>query len=550
MTNGKDGRRVLVIGLDGGSFNVLDPLMQQGIMPNLQSIAQEGVRGTLKSTIPPVTGPAWVSFLTGKNPGKHGVFDFVKRAPGGPGREIVTVSDIKGHTLWTLLGHYGRKSGLLNVPVTYPPPAVDGFVVPGLLTPGKDPGFTYPSSVASELENLVDDYMIDVKWQHYDDGEEERLLTDLVTATQQKKEAALHLFRKFPWDLGVVVFEGPDRLQHALWSYFRPPDSASDSPRAKMIHEGIVDFYRALDSAIGDVKALADEKTTLIVMSDHGFGSLDSRFYINRWLKLRGWLTLKSGRGTAVRAKSVARWLIRRTGFTQKRFSEIKRKRMDRKNVYGFLHEIEWLRTRAYAASNTEQGIYLNVAGREPHGVISPGQEYLETREKLLDELRELKHPETGEPMVTELYKREDIYEGPFRELAPDIVFVLNDGSCLANVRLRNHLYEKMGDALGAGTHRYSGILMARGPDIRTGSEIDGASIIDVAPTILYLLGVPIPEDMDGGPLKNLFAGNRFEQEPPSFVEPPPLSQGSEAVLTDEEAEKVKDQLRGLGYLG
>lgn len=549
MARDEDRRRVLVIGLDGGSFNLLDPLMEQGVMPNLAQLVEAGVRGELASTIPPVTGPAWVSFLTGKNPAKHGVFDFVKRTSAGPGRQVVNCTDIKGHTLWTLLNHHHLRLGLLNVPVTYPPPTVDGFVIPGLLTPGKDSGFAYPRNVEKELNDLIDDYMIDVKWQHYRGGEEERLLEDLITSTNQKKKAALHFFKQDAWDLAAIVFEGPDRLQHALW-HFAKPAARPDSVWSRTIRDGILDFYRALDAALGEVQSLADENTAIVVMSDHGFGSFDWRFYINRWLELEGWLRVRSGQGASEKLKNVVRWLVRRTRYTEKRFSELKRRRVDRQNMYGFLHQIDWSQTKAYGASNTEQGIYLNVAGREPHGVVQPGGEYERMREQIMAQLRELKHPETTQPIVTALYKREEIYDGPFLESAPDIVFVLSEGSCLANVRLRRGLFERVDEALGTGTHRHSGIFVASGPMLKSQSTIDGARIIDVAPTILYLLGLPIPNDMDGSPLRDLFIEEHLSRNPPSFSEPPPLAKTSESALTDDEAEKVKDQLRGLGYLG
>jgi len=224
MAKEKCRHRVLLIGLDGASFSVLRPWMEAGILPHMQQIAVKGGIGELYSTIPPVTGPAWASFMTGMSPGKHGIYDFVRPLKDRVGMEIVSYRHIGAETIFSILSRYGRKVGVVNMPLTYPVPQVDGFVISGMLTPKSATDYFYPLELAEELEKAGVDYVPDVWWQRYEEHEAEKFLQRLIYCTEQRIKTVKFLSGHFGWDLLAVVFVGTDRIQHALWSYIFPDE--------------------------------------------------------------------------------------------------------------------------------------------------------------------------------------------------------------------------------------------------------------------------------------------------------------------------------------
>jgi predicted AlkP superfamily phosphohydrolase/phosphomutase len=292
-------------------------------------------------------------------------------------------------------------------------------------------------------------------------------------------------------------------------------------------------------------------------MSDHGFGPLTGLFHVNTFLASRGYLTFdrqKLGRLREMekRRGRLKRWIRRADALDLwGRLAPKMLRGPKRLKNYAFLNCVDWSRTRAYAFSNTEQGIHINVRGARPFGIVNPGTEHIRVREEVAAALREVKCPHTDEPLATEIRFREEIYEGPCKDDAADILFALRGGEYVADVQPTDSLFTDPVWHTGSGTHRPDGILLARGPGVRRGCELAGAGLADLAPTILYALGLPVPEDMDGRVLGAMFTETSFSRREIRFEKPLP-SPGRGPRGTDfsaEDSADLENRLRDLGYL-
>lgn len=550
---GNTVRKQIVIGLDGATFDVLDRYMDGGDMPNLKKMCSGGARGELRSSIPPVTGPSWVSFLTGKNPGKHGIFDFVRAGKGEIKRHPVNFRHIRSKTVLALANEAGKKVGIVNMPLTYPPPEIDGFVITGLLTPGDVDNVCHPAGLMNEVKEKTGPYVMDIFWQFY--GEDaERFLDDMLKCTEQRIKAFEYLMKEKEWDLFIGVFIGSDRIQHYLWKYIHPENPSSLTEKEKVLVSKIRAYYRMVDGFMGSVMEEYGD-SNVIMVSDHGFGPLIKKIYVNQWLKEKGFLSMSEGkrklhllaRGGILKLKKVLRKLDKyRLRDKLLPFA----RRGGRIVAYDFLQVIDWEKTQAYSASNTEQGIYLNLKGREPGGIIEPGEHYEKMRGELIEALKGLRDPGTGEAVITHIYKKEELYTGPYLEDSPDIIFFAKGGAYLADVQLKGHVFEDANWVTGWGTHRMEGIFIGAGPDIKPGTALNGSEIIDLAPTMLRLMGIPIPKDMDGKVLDILDErfkashGVAYSDESGAVVDG-----GADAILSEDDENEVAKKLKGLGYL-
>jgi predicted AlkP superfamily phosphohydrolase/phosphomutase len=546
--------RVLVIGLDGGTFALLDGWMARGLMPNLQRMTGAGSRAVLRSVMPPVTAPAWTSFATGVRPGKHGVFDFAKRQPDSPARRVISSRDVRAPTLWDILADAGLRVGLINVPVTYPLSDRTSFGISDMLTPSTEVQFTNPPSLYEELRPQLGEYIIDAPPNHLQGRKAiAPFLEALEKCTRQRAKYTAHLLRTREWDFSMVVFVGTDRLQHVLWDTlsgdFKLYPATAELQQYK---ERAERFVSLLDGSIGDIVAACPEETDVFFVSDHGFGPLLRKFRVNKWLAQQGLLTPSRRRGRLGRLVASADVLRLRH-----RIARLLA-RGKRSGARPFWRWINWTRTRAYTSSITEMGIYVNLKGREPNGIVAPGDEYEQVRDAILEGLRSLRHPETGQPLLTMAGRREELFEGPHIDDAPDVVYTLEDGACTVDLRLEGPLFERATWRAGTGMHRFDGILIACGPNIQRGKRLPEAEIIDVAPTVLELFRIPIPSDMEGRVVHGLLtqaarraaAESEKEGKQPSPDEDRPgPGRPDDSPYSEEEARQVEERLEGLGYL-
>jgi predicted AlkP superfamily phosphohydrolase/phosphomutase len=542
-----DGGRVLLLGLDGATFTLLDKWIERGLMPNLRRLVTEGTRATLRSVIPPVTGPAWVSFSTGVHPGKHGIFDFRKRVPDRPERQLISALDVQAPTLWEMLAEAGLPVGLINLPVTYPPSDLTSFHLTDMLTPRSAASFCHPPSLYEELRPTLGEYIIDVP-EGIVKGPRgmERYLEALGECTRQRTRYAEHLLRTRPWKVATVVYVGPDRIQHPLWDVLTEEYAifrrTAETLRVKELAERYVTL---LDECVGRVVAAVPADTDVLVVSDHGFGRLRRRLKINQWLARHKLLVPSRRRGRVGRllvAADVLR-LRQRLGVMLVRL----RGKVPADWQRPFWRWINWSKTRAYAPSVTEMGAYVNLQGREVYGSVPPEQ-YEQVRDEIIACLRELRDPATGKPMLTIAARREEVFRGEHSEQAPDVVFLLQDGECTMDVRLEGPLFEPASWSAWTGMHRFEGILIARGPRIRAGAPLAQVGIVDIAPTVLRLCGLAAPSHMDGRSLTELLTEEVLE--PTQVVKESVVSRpAADDLYSEEETREVEARLRDLGYL-
>lgn len=547
-------RKVIVLGLDGATFDVLLPRVERGEMPHLAALLESGVWGTLRSTTPPFSAQAWASMVTGQNQAKHGVVDFWVRTPDHSHRSFVTSQSIRSETLWHMAGRHGRKVGIVNVPVTYPPAPVNGYLVSGLLTPPGRVDFAYPAALREEILAKVPGYVPDP----FDPlGASKRQILELETWMQKHEEICRYLLDRYPAGLHFSVVQALDHIQHLFWDEI--VREAGQGRFAPLVDR----CYRMVDDIIGHRRGLVREGTTLFLVSDHGFGAARKWFHVNRFLVERGLLALGQARSGGV-TKSLARAgltpqnvraLVRRLDVLgmRRRMGRLARVTLGRRIESALAAPVDWSRTQAIAGSPATEGIYVNLRGREPEGIVEPGQAYEVLRDRLIAELLALKDPETSGAVLCGAYRREELYEGPFLDQLPDVVFDFGDGRYLAsNAPAATQVLEPLPEGFLQGRHRSNGLFVAAGPDIHRSGDgrVEGMRILDIAPTALYALDLPIPEEMDGRVALEIFGPTyrqdhpvRYERSEP--IEPP----GAMPDYDPEDTEEMERRLRGLGYV-
>jgi predicted AlkP superfamily phosphohydrolase/phosphomutase len=551
--------RVFVIALDGATFDVIKPWMQAGDLPNLQGLVQSGVHGALESTYPPLTGPAWGSFMTGKTPANHGVLEFFRRAANGYNQFLNSREDFDGRSIWRVLSDAGKKVGVLSVPATYPPEAVNGFMVTGLLTPRQpDVTFTYPLELGEELDEKLGGYLLQHTEKYLQD-DPTRLIREEQAILNNRVDAALYLMQNKSWDFFILHILGTDVMQHGFWHFMDPTHPQYDPKLRARYGSPIFDFWKQVDKRLGDVLAKLPPDAYVMVMSDHGFGPVVKYVNFNVWLLRTGFLQLKRD------VWSRLRYLAFRLGYNYAmafrvgfrlgivrqviRLGRGKQKSLQRE-VFLSLDDVDWRRTQVYSVGNFGQ-MYVNLKGREPQGCVSPGDDYERVLQRLEDALRAMRAPETNEPVIAEIWRGSDLFKGKYVDRAPDLFFFTRDMKYKA-MGLTDFGSNRVFDDL-YGTHahhRMNGLFILRGPGVRQGEQIQGARLIDLAPTIYSLMGVPIPQDLDGQPLHRVFVPSyeitpHYESGPVDYFVKP----DAEQVYSPEEEAAVAEQLRNLGYV-
>lgn len=551
--------RVFIIGLDGATFDLILPWIREGKLPSLSYMMENGVYGELKSTIPILTPTAWSSFMTGKNPGKHGIIGFFTRDKDSYVVKVVNSTHRSAKEIWTILSEHGKKVGIVNVPLTYPPKNVNGFMITGMMTPPKSDNFTYPPSLKEEVEKIVGGGTLDPLLTSLE--REDVFINELFGSTEKLAKISLLLMEKQELDFFMTVFNGTDYIQHRFWKHIDPEHPEYEAEKSVKYRKMFLHFYQKIDEILGNFLKTADERTTVIVMSDHGAGLLHKHIHVNSWLIQMGLLKLKKRLTTRLKC-FLYKIGVNPVKIVNALFSihlgniRIKTSRTDKKlqdistRLFMSFSDVNWHKTKAYSIGSGI--IYINLKGREPLGTVSPGQEYESLREQITTRLYELKDPETSEFVIEKVYKKEEIFNGPHIDMLPDLVFIPKHGYVT---------FEEHGFATNSvitrsksvsGTHKLNGILIMKGNGIKKSATLKEASIMDVAPTILYLLGLPIPTDMDGRVLEEALTSSYLRSNPIKYAKEAEDSAGFPSEKRDEvykDEEKIKSKLRALGYL-
>lgn len=438
--------KLVVIGLDGVPFSFVQAQIAAGNLPTLAQLAADGELREAVSVQPPVSSVAWASFLTARNPGKHGIFGFVDRRPRTFDLYIPTAADLKAQTIWEILSRQGRRVCSINVPLTYPPQPVNGIIVGDFLAPTLD-GATYPANLAQKL--AAAGYMLDADplLAHED---LDAFTDEVFRVLAARVRAALELLRSEPWDVFMLHIMETDRINHFLWRHF---EEGHPTYRWRFL-----DFYRAVDAAVGQVVQAVGDETVILVLSDHGFCTARKAVFLNTWLAEMGWLRLQAPQA-------------------------------ERPSPADMSPD-----SRAYCLDPSR--FYLRVAGREPGGFIRLGAEYQAAREELAEALLSMCDPDDGKPVLRTVYRREELYRGVCFDLAPDLVAEALDGYDLRGRLGMPRTFDP--NQPQTGMHQFRDAFWL----LRGAKFADEAipSITDGGATVLALLGADLPRDLDGIP--------------------------------------------------
>jgi len=454
-------RPLLVIGLDCLTPQLVFEAWRDEL-PTFRRLIKGGAWGRLRSTVPPITVPAWSAMLTGRDPGELGFYGFRNRADYSYDHmRTADATAVREPRIWDRVGAAGRPVIVAGVPQTYPPPPVNGALISCFLTPSTQSPYTYPAELKSEIEGLFGEYVLDVEDFRTEDKSD--LLRRIRAMSEQRFRVARHLLRTRPWDFAMFVDMGPDRIHHGFWKYMDPrhPKHEPGSPFAGAIR----DYYHLLDEQVGALLAEVGRGATVVVMSDHGAQAMEGGLALNEWLQREGYLSLKGPEPAEPTP----------------------------------LHrlEIDWERTVAWGAGGYYGRIFLNVQGREPQGAI-PTERYEAVRAELAAKLEAMPGPD-GAPLGTRVFRPEDVY-AERRGVPPDLIVYFGDlrWRSVGSVGLGTIYTPENDTGPDDANHGPEGIFIVYDPQRVPPRKLEGMTFLDVAPTLLDLLDLPAPADWRG----------------------------------------------------
>jgi len=553
------GQRVFCIGLDGATFDLVDPWVNDGCLPNIKQIMSDGTRAPLRSVILPFSAQAWGSFMTGVNPGKHGIFGFKQKVVGGYSFQLVNNRSLKAKTLWKVLSEMGKRVISVNIPMTYPPEEVNGIIIGGMDSPGLGSDFIFPPDMKRELLSVAKEYVIHlhVGAGYLDtDPKRRKAIKGLLKMIEGREQAVLHLMENYDWDFFAVNFSATDQVQHHFWRYMGHGNEFQHAIRT---------IYERVDEAIGKIAAKLDKETLLFVMSDHGAGpASDLVFFVDEWLKKNGFLRFRSISPIRDLRRAITGFLL--DSLSKKLSSRAKDSLMRRlpglrARSQGFVRRslIDWSATKVYSGEHPAT-LRVNLKGRDREGIV-PSEEYEALRDDLIERLETLEDTATGEKVIEKVYKREDLYVGEHLESAPDLVIWPKDfahqvkGGPFPRNRSYNGIVARKDprDFFVNGVHRLNGIFVAKGKNIRKNASLPPRSIMDLYPTMLYCLGLGISKSVDGRVIADMFNDGLIDRDPIKYLDYDVRRDArigpAETYDTTEESKEIEQTLKGLGYI-
>lgn len=530
--------KTVLIGLDGATFTVLSPFIDgtcpEGVvMPFLAGMISNGFSATLASTAHPLTPPAWTTVSTGRTPGAHGIYDFVRFQDMGDDMyfTLYDARDIQVDTLWQIASQQGKTVTSLNFPMMAPPPEVNGTLIPGFVSWKHLRRNMHPTSLYDRVAAIPGFDPKELSWDFeregqigelMEDGELRRWVENHLPRDRQWYNIARHLLDEDNPDLFTLMLDGTDKIQHQAWHILDPkiwdPDTASDD--AKEVRRLVVQYFREVDEYISELSTAAGPDAHVIIVSDHGFTGSDYVVRINAYLEELGHLTWRPSDGSEAG------------------------KRRDMANFAN----LDWAHTKAFCPTPSSNGIVIRKQSEKcPNGV--PASEYEAFREQLIADLLKLADPESGELVITGVLKREDAFPGPMMEEAPDLVLTLVDHGF---VSVRNRAPSVVVRPVPFGTHHPDGIFVMSGPGVRAtrGPEM---SIVDTAAIMAHSVGLKVPAEFEGRVPPALYdpdwrAENPVRKADP-VSEPKVAAPRSGEEASESQKKEMIDQLRALGYI-
>ena len=535
--------RLAIVGLDGGTFRVLDVMISAGAMPRLADLRARGVSSVLRSTVPAYTPPGWASMSTGVNPGRHNTYGFLASTPQDPPR-LAHSGHVAAPTMWRYLAALGKRIGVFNVPMSYPPVAVEGFMVSGGIAAGwqdaEMPNFASDPAVAAIVREaagghypLDSEVSYELDWRTWS-------VADRFSAIQRTRRAALAaVLDTIEVDVVYAVFEGVDRLQHLHYQYLVEGSQWYARQEAPQVRDHAFEYFAEVDRAIGDIVDWTGSDGHVLVVSDHGAGPWEKTVNMNLLLEEWGYLRRPAAQKVAG-SRPVAgpgQWLARRV-LPRSVLNRVKAK---------LGASLDWDRTLAFSSQVAEQGVHVNEAEALPKGVVLSGDVPRIERE-LVDRLSAYVDPDDGAPIVDRALRRSEVVHGPFIGRAPHLFLICRD-----------HRYE-LSDTVAAtspltdrrdrpwGCHHADGVFVGAGPSFGPGTLPSGMDIVDVLPTAFHVFGLPIPEGLDGKVRLEAMHGEAAIRAP-AFQGVSVEKNGAEYPFSEQAQQEIEESLRGLGYI-
>ncbi len=450
-------KKFLVIGLDCAPPAIVFDRREE--LPVLGELIENGMYGNLTSSDPPITIPAWMVMSTGQDSGRLGLYGFRHRKNYSyKDIWIATSLSVKEKTVWDYIGERGGQSCLVSVPPSYPPRAVAGNLISCFITPGDEKEYTYPPELRQEIENRFGPYIFDVEFRTDD---KDVILEQIYKMTNQRFEIMNYLIREKKWDLFMFVEIGVDRVHHAFWKYMDPEHHLYEA--GNKYETVIMDYYKYLDAKLGMLLSAMDEDTILLVVSDHGAKRMKGAFCVNEWLIEQGDLVVKERPEAPISLEKV---------------------------------DIDWTRSKAWGWGGYYARLFLNIEGREEQGIISP-EDYEKERDALAEKLKNIRGPE-GEEWETRIFKPQEYFQET-RGDYPDLMVYFDDLNWRSAGTLGHPGKYLLENDTGPddAVHAQEGIYILYDPKNKHHKRKD-AHILDIAPTILHGMGLPVPEDMQG----------------------------------------------------
>ncbi len=535
--------RLAILGIDGATFKIIDPLVAAGELPNIATLIEQGGRSVLTSETPPITPPAWVSMMSGLNPGKHGVYNFVRRQLGDYATPLNDSRSFSGCGIAEVLGRRGWSSGLLNVPMTFPPAgardlAAGSFVLAGIPCPLSGASLFSSSKLEMQCRNILDrEYRCDVDYSNLrgeiETSEDDlsryaHLRDELFAIERERLDLCRELLRQNIPDFFFSVIALTDRCQHWFWK-FQDAEHPGWSEEGHALYGQVInDAYRMADEYLGMLRQEIGASVPLAIVSDHGFGPQRWDFHINTWLEQEGLLHRRKTPYWCMSSSTIGGLKIPRP-----------RRVLEPSN-----RDIDWSKTTAWCSL---QGICLNVKGREQHGTVDP-QQAQNMLYEIEQRLKLLKLP-NGDKAIDLYVRGHEFYSGPRATQAPDLQFQMAGLECLPKDDWdHGEIFSERRNVGVSGTHRFDGVFAVQAPGVKAGVELNKMHIRDTIPTILHLIGESIPSWMDGVAQVQL---TKQKREVDFFDEdfPGPKTTTTSSIFGEQESKEIEESLRGLGYL-
>jgi predicted AlkP superfamily phosphohydrolase/phosphomutase len=508
-------RTVYVIGLDGIPPDLFDKAAEENHIPNLERIQSNGVSGTTKTVAPPLSMAAWSSFATGRDPGEHGIYNFMLREQKTYRTKFADADELCRNSipLWDYLDARGVKTGTMNLMPGYPPSQTKGFHIGDLVTSPTSGGYMYPSKLDSEIESAVGKYEL-MPYNSYTPSKSvedlDQYLEDLFEMAEKRVKTGKHLIENTDCRVYSYVFSASDSIQHCLAHIMDRNHPQHEKDLVDEYSSKPLELLEIYDRFMGWLDENINKEDTIIVLSDHGHSSVYKQINLNSWLYNNGYITLSSSPWTKLKI------------FGYNNLFEYAEKSLRNFNLFDVLEktlaqsvsdssgkslkdiltisrlDYDWDQTTAYTIASGGQ-IYINTYEDHPVGSIS-NERYIDFRESLRQELLNITDPDTGEQVIESVYNGEEIYGNKFRSTRPDLVALPADKYQIQYPQtMKTKKVFSTPPKPGSHTSEAdrTGIFLASGGGVRSGNNLK-MSITDYAPTIMALLSQPVPKNMTG----------------------------------------------------